>query len=62
MASTYLTASQVGSYFVEQYYKLLQQKPGDLYQFYNGLSTMVRVDGESTVNVSALYVRNVEMF
>lgn len=55
MASTYVTASQVGSYFVEQYYKLLQQKPGDLFQFYNDLSTMVRVDGESSVNASALY-------
>ncbi|GJV91395.1 putative G3BP-like protein [Tanacetum coccineum] len=55
MASTYVTVSQVGSYFVEQYYKLLQQKPGDLHQFYNDLSTMVRVDGDSTVNASAVY-------
>ncbi|XP_071716368.1 nuclear transport factor 2-like isoform X2 [Rutidosis leptorrhynchoides] len=58
MASPYsssVTASQVGSYFVQQYYQVLQQQPEFAHQFYTDSSTMVRVDGESTVKASAVF-------
>ncbi|KAJ0695547.1 putative Ras GTPase-activating protein-binding protein [Helianthus annuus] len=53
--SSSVTASQVGSYFVQQYYQVLQQQPQFAHQFYTGSSTMVRVDGESTQTASAIY-------
>ncbi|XP_076924658.1 nuclear transport factor 2-like [Bidens hawaiensis] len=58
MANSYsssVTASQVGSYFVQQYYHVLQQQPDIVYQFYSDSSTMVRVDGESTETASAIF-------
>ncbi|KAK1426757.1 hypothetical protein QVD17_15437 [Tagetes erecta] len=58
MANSYsssVTASQVGSYFVQQYYQVLQQQPEFVHQFYADSSTMVRVDGESTENASAIF-------
>ncbi|XP_076906050.1 nuclear transport factor 2-like isoform X2 [Bidens hawaiensis] len=58
MASLYsssVTASQVGSYFVEQYYSMLQQQPEFAYQFYTDSSSMILVDGESTQTASAIY-------
>ncbi|KAK9069016.1 hypothetical protein SSX86_013132 [Deinandra increscens subsp. villosa] len=57
MANSYsssVTASQVGSYFVQQYYQVLQQQPEFVHQFYADSSTMVRVDGESSETVSAI--------
>ncbi|KAL4569215.1 hypothetical protein LXL04_024850 [Taraxacum kok-saghyz] len=59
MASSYscsVTASQVGSYFVRQYYQVLQQQPEFVHQFYTDSSTMIRVDGESTEPASAIFV------
>ncbi|KAF5782362.1 putative Ras GTPase-activating protein-binding protein [Helianthus annuus] len=50
-SSSSVTASQVGSYFVQQYYQVLQQQPEFAHQFYADSSTMVRVDGESTETV-----------
>ncbi|XP_024981820.1 putative G3BP-like protein isoform X2 [Cynara cardunculus var. scolymus] len=58
MASSYsssVTASQVGSYFAQQYYQVLQQQPEFVHQFYTDSSTMVRVDGESTETASAIF-------
>ncbi|CDP03794.1 unnamed protein product [Coffea canephora] len=49
-----VSATQVGSYFVQQYYQILQQQPDYTHQFYNDSSTVVRVDGETTESASAL--------
>ncbi|XP_021975916.1 nuclear transport factor 2 [Helianthus annuus] len=54
-ASSPVTASQVGSYFVQQYYQVLQQQPEFVHQFYADSSTVVRVDGESTETASAIF-------
>lgn len=43
-----LPSSQVGSYFVGQYYQVLRQQPSLIHQFYSDSSTMIRVDGDST--------------
>ncbi|GMJ02009.1 hypothetical protein like AT5G43960 [Hibiscus trionum] len=50
MASPYpipVTATQVGTYFVGQYYQVLQQQPHLVHQFYSDSSTMVCVDDNS---------------
>ncbi|MFS7894634.1 putative Ras GTPase-activating protein-binding protein [Helianthus anomalus] len=54
-SSSSVTASQVGSYFVQQYYQVLQQQPEFVHQFYADSSTMVRADGESTETASAIF-------
>ncbi|XP_062148385.1 nuclear transport factor 2 isoform X2 [Alnus glutinosa] len=57
MASSYpgsVSAFQVGSYFVGQYYQVLQQNPDLVHQFYSEASTMTRVDGESSDTASAM--------
>ncbi|KAL6968142.1 hypothetical protein U1Q18_033945 [Sarracenia purpurea var. burkii] len=57
MASGYpgsVSASQVGSYFVGQYYQILQQQPDFAHQFYTDSSTMIRVDGDSSETASAM--------
>ncbi|KAG5514657.1 hypothetical protein RHGRI_035903 [Rhododendron griersonianum] len=57
MASGYpgaVSASQIGSYFVGQYYQVLQQQPDFAHQFYTDASNMIRVDGDSTESASAL--------
>lgn len=46
MATAFVTASQVGSYFIAQYYHLVQQRPEFVHQLYSDASTMVRVDGQ----------------
>ncbi|CAN1766923.1 Nuclear transport factor 2 [Linum perenne] len=49
MAAPYpgpVSAIQVGSYFVAQYYRVLQQQPDLVHQFYSDASTMIRVDGD----------------
>ncbi|KAJ7972590.1 ras GTPase-activating protein-binding protein 2-like [Quillaja saponaria] len=56
MASSYpgsVSAVQVGSYFVGQYYQVLQQQPSLVHQFYSDASTMIRVDGDSSDTASA---------
>lgn len=40
--------SQVGSYFVGQYYQVLRQQPDLVHQFYSDSSSMIRVDGDYT--------------
>ena len=47
---------QVGSYFVGQYYQVLQQQPDLVHQFYSEASSVVRVDGDSTDSASAMLV------
>ncbi|GLT41309.1 hypothetical protein SLA2020_153840 [Shorea laevis] len=54
MATSYPGAVQVGSYFVTQYYQVLQQQPELVHQFYSDNSTMVRVDGESRDSATAM--------
>ncbi|XP_019188211.1 PREDICTED: putative G3BP-like protein [Ipomoea nil] len=57
MASSYsapISASQVGSYFVQQYYHVLQYQPDFVHQFYTDASSIVRVDGDSSESASAL--------
>ncbi|XP_057480006.1 nuclear transport factor 2-like isoform X2 [Actinidia eriantha] len=56
MASGYpgpVSAVQVGSYFVGQYYEVLQTQPDFAHQFYTDASTMLRVDGDSSESASA---------
>ncbi|OMO95346.1 hypothetical protein COLO4_15970 [Corchorus olitorius] len=56
MATRYpipVTAAQVGTYFVAQYYQVLQQQPDLVHQFYSDASTMVRVDGNNRETVTA---------
>ncbi|XP_010262452.1 PREDICTED: putative G3BP-like protein isoform X2 [Nelumbo nucifera] len=52
--ATHVTAVQVGSYFVGQYYQVLQQQPDFVHQFYTDLSTMLRVDGSRTESATAM--------
>ena len=47
---------QVGSYFVGQYYEVLQTQPDFAHQFYTDASTMLRVDGDSSESASATLV------
>ncbi|EPS61565.1 hypothetical protein M569_13230, partial [Genlisea aurea] len=50
MAAAYhlpVTAAQVGTYFVGQYYQMLQSQPNLVHQFYNESSTMLRIDGNT---------------
>ncbi|MCL7028143.1 hypothetical protein MKW94_001005 [Papaver nudicaule] len=65
MASGYpgtVTAAQVGSYFVGQYYQVLQKQRDLVHQFYTDASTMLRVDGtDSETAVGMLQIHNVIM-
>ncbi|MQL81320.1 hypothetical protein Taro_013794 [Colocasia esculenta] len=57
MASGYLapvSAVQVGSYFVGQYYQVLQQRPSLVHQFYTDLSTLVHIDGSTSETASGM--------
>ncbi|KAM7466362.1 hypothetical protein LguiB_013924 [Lonicera macranthoides] len=49
-----VTAAQVGTYFVGQYYQMLQQQPDLVYQFYSDVSTMVRIDGSKRDTAAAM--------
>ncbi|PAN14725.1 hypothetical protein PAHAL_2G432600 [Panicum hallii] len=51
MASAAAT-QQVGTYFLRNYYNLLQQNPDVVHQFYNEASTMVRVDDLAGTNTT----------
>ncbi|KQJ94716.1 ras GTPase-activating protein-binding protein 1 [Brachypodium distachyon] len=46
-------ATQVGTYFLRNYYNLLQQNPDVVHQFYSESSTMVRVDDLTGTNTTA---------
>ncbi|KGN56809.1 nuclear transport factor 2 [Cucumis sativus] len=49
-----VTAAQVGTYFVGQYYQVLQQQPDYVYQFYSDASTMIRIDGNFRESATAM--------
>ncbi|KAH7521997.1 hypothetical protein FEM48_Zijuj07G0091100 [Ziziphus jujuba var. spinosa] len=49
-----VTAAQVGTYFVGQYYQVLQQQPDFVYQFYSDASTMLRIDGNTRETATAM--------
>jgi len=51
MASAAAT-QQVGTYFLRNYYNLLQQNPDVVHQFYSEASTMVRVDDLAGTNTT----------
>ncbi|OIV92091.1 hypothetical protein TanjilG_27246 [Lupinus angustifolius] len=56
MASSYsapVSAAQVGSYFVGQYYEVLRQQPNLLHQFYSHSSTMLRIDHSHSTETAA---------
>lgn len=63
MASSYpgsVSAAQVGSYFVGQYYQVLRQQPDLVYQFYSDSSSMIRVDGDYSETASdVLHIHNI---
>ncbi|KAJ6719352.1 RAS GTPASE-ACTIVATING PROTEIN-BINDING PROTEIN [Salix purpurea] len=40
-----VSAAQVATYFVAQYYQVLQQQPEFVHQFYSDASAMLRIDG-----------------
>uniref|UniRef100_A0A1J3DG56 Putative G3BP-like protein n=1 Tax=Noccaea caerulescens TaxID=107243 RepID=A0A1J3DG56_NOCCA len=62
MATPYPGAMQVGSYFVGQYYQVLQQQPDLIHQFYSDSSNAIRVDGDSTETAnSLLHIHNMVM-
>ncbi|CAM0911501.1 unnamed protein product [Alopecurus aequalis] len=46
-------ANQVGTYFLRNYYNLLQQTPDVVHQFYSEASTMVRVDDVTGISTTA---------
>ncbi|KAM0914615.1 hypothetical protein ACQ4PT_011385 [Festuca glaucescens] len=46
-------ANQVGTYFLRNYYNLLQQNPDVVHQFYNEASTMIRVDDVTGISATA---------
>ncbi|KAF6156430.1 hypothetical protein GIB67_009088 [Kingdonia uniflora] len=50
--STSVSALEVGSCFVRQYYQVLQQQPDLVHHFYNEMSTMICVDGERSETAS----------
>uniref|UniRef100_A0A5B6ZLU3 G3BP-like protein n=1 Tax=Davidia involucrata TaxID=16924 RepID=A0A5B6ZLU3_DAVIN len=49
-----VTAAQVGTYFVGQYYQILQQQPDFVHQFYSDASTVLRIDGNTRETASAM--------
>ncbi|KAG2403179.1 uncharacterized protein HKW66_Vig0184650 [Vigna angularis] len=49
-----VTAAQVGTYFVGQYYQVLQSQPEFVHQFYSDASTMLRVDGNTRETAAAM--------
>ncbi|XP_020206722.1 putative G3BP-like protein [Cajanus cajan] len=50
----HVTAAQVGTYFVGQYYQVLQSQPEFVHQFYSEASTMLRVDGNARETAVAM--------
>ncbi|KAI8000109.1 hypothetical protein LOK49_LG09G00916 [Camellia lanceoleosa] len=49
-----MAITSVGTYFVRQYYQVLQQQPNFVHQFYNEASTMLRIDGNSRETATAM--------
>ncbi|GAB2264702.1 hypothetical protein Droror1_Dr00028270, partial [Drosera rotundifolia] len=51
---------QVGSYFVMQYYQLLQQRPEYVHKLYSDSSTMLRVHGHNREAATAMVEKRVK--
>ncbi|OIW21231.1 hypothetical protein TanjilG_31099 [Lupinus angustifolius] len=49
-----VTAAQIGTYFVGQYYQLFQNQPEFVHQFYSDASTMIRIDGHARETATAM--------
>ncbi|GFP83424.1 putative g3bp-like protein [Phtheirospermum japonicum] len=49
-----VTAAQVGTYFVGQYYQMLQNQPDFVHQFYSDASTMLRIEGNTRETATAM--------
>ncbi|KAI3459555.1 hypothetical protein Pfo_016218 [Paulownia fortunei] len=49
-----VTAAQVGTYFVGQYYQMLQNQPDFVHQFYSDASTVLRIDGNTRETATAM--------
>ncbi|CAA6662537.1 unnamed protein product [Spirodela intermedia] len=49
-----VSALQVGTYFLRQYYHVLQQQPEFGHQFYTQVSTVMRIDGEASETASGM--------
>ncbi|KAI4345895.1 hypothetical protein L6164_012981 [Bauhinia variegata] len=49
-----VTAAQVGTYFVGQYYQVLHHQPEFVHQFYSDASTMLRIDGNTRETATAM--------
>ncbi|XP_020575111.1 putative G3BP-like protein [Phalaenopsis equestris] len=57
MASAFpgqVSAVQVGSFFLGQYYPFLQRTPSLVHQFYTNASTMIRYDGDASERASGM--------
>ncbi|XP_074268687.1 nuclear transport factor 2-like [Silene latifolia] len=54
MAASNVSAFEVGSFFINQYYQVLSESPEYSHRFYNESSTMTRVDGDVTQTVSTM--------
>ncbi|XP_074307095.1 nuclear transport factor 2 isoform X2 [Silene latifolia] len=61
MATSYMTANQVGTYFVTQYYTMLQQSPEFVHQLYSEASTVLRIDGHRSEMASAMQIHTLVM-
>ena len=46
----------MGTYFVGQYYQVLQHQPEFVHQFYSDASTMLRIDGHTRETATAMLV------
>ncbi|XP_022873179.1 putative G3BP-like protein isoform X2 [Olea europaea var. sylvestris] len=49
-----VTAAQVGTYFVGQYYQLLQNQPDFVHQFYSDASSMLRIDSNTRETATSM--------
>ncbi|KAK1284219.1 hypothetical protein QJS10_CPB21g00170 [Acorus calamus] len=49
-----VSAVQVGSYFVGQYYQILQQQPEFVHRYYTDMSTMIRIDGSAAETANGM--------
>ncbi|KAL9228256.1 hypothetical protein vseg_003857 [Gypsophila vaccaria] len=52
MAASNISAFEVGSYFIYQFYQVLSETPEYSHRFYSDSSTLTRVDGDDTQTVN----------